>query len=137
RRGAQVPPHPIDDLFVSLAAEFGARAVAIVLSGTGSDGSFGLGAVKEAGGLVLAQAPDSAVFADMPRHAIETGLVDSVLRPEELIGMIVNDGARPRDATRGARGEEADAGSEAPAESSEPVALQRALEAILGVLRTH
>jgi two-component system CheB/CheR fusion protein len=70
---------PFDFLLNSLAAEFGERAVCIVLSGTGNDGSAGARTVKGAGGLVIAQDPAEAEFDGMPRAAILTGLVDLVL----------------------------------------------------------
>lgn len=75
---------PIDIFFRSLADDQGERAVAIVLSGTGSDGTRGVRAVKEAGGAVLVQAPESARFDGMPRAAISTGIVDVVALPERM-----------------------------------------------------
>lgn len=78
---AQAPNLPINQFFASLAASAGPRAVAIVLSGTGSDGRIGLEAVKQAGGLALAQTPDTARFDGMPLAAIASGLVDDVLPP--------------------------------------------------------
>src|SRR6476661_3394634 len=62
---------PIDHFFRSLAQDLGDRAVGIVLSGTGSDGSRGLRDIRAAGGLVIAQSPDSAKFDGMPKSAIE------------------------------------------------------------------
>lgn len=70
---------PFDFLLRSLAQEYGPRAVCIVLSGTGADGSQGLLAVKQKSGLVIAQSPDEAGYDDMPRNAIRTGAVDLVL----------------------------------------------------------
>ena len=70
---------PFDFLLHSLAEECGPRAVAVILSGTGADGTLGLKAVKEAGGLVTAQEPDEAGFDGMPLSAIATGAVDLVL----------------------------------------------------------
>jgi two-component system CheB/CheR fusion protein len=70
---------PFDFLLHSLAEEYGARAIGVILSGTGADGSLGLKAVKEQGGLVVAQDPDEASFDGMPRSAILTGVVDLVL----------------------------------------------------------
>ena len=74
----------INRFFRSLAREVGDRAIAIVLSGTGTDGSLGLGEVHEAGGLVLAQSEETAKFDGMPRSAQLTGQVDAVLAPEEM-----------------------------------------------------
>jgi two-component system CheB/CheR fusion protein len=70
---------PIDFLLHSLAAEYVERAVCVILSGAAADGSLGLKAVKEKGGLVIAQDPDEAGHDGMPRHAILTGAVDIVL----------------------------------------------------------
>ena len=81
---------PIDVFFRSLAEQVGKRAVAIVLSGTGSDGARGLLRVNEEGGLVMVQAPASAKFDGMPRAAIGTGLVDAVLPPEQLAQRVVD-----------------------------------------------
>jgi two-component system CheB/CheR fusion protein len=75
--------YPIDMFFRSLAHE-GKRAVAIVLSGTGSDGSRGLRDVHQSGGSVLVQSIESAAFDGMPQSAIETGVVDRILSPEEM-----------------------------------------------------
>ncbi|MEX2446212.1 MAG: CheR family methyltransferase [Dehalococcoidia bacterium] len=76
--------HPVDDMFESLARAYGEAAVAVVCSGTGSNGSAGLTLVHQGGGLVLAQAPETAEFDEMPRRAIDTGMVDAVLPPEEM-----------------------------------------------------
>ena len=75
---------PINTFFRSLAREQGDRAVAIVLSGTGADGSIGIQDVHDVGGLVMAQDPNSAKFDGMPRNAIKTGCVDAELAPEEM-----------------------------------------------------
>lgn len=91
------PNLPINLFFASLAVQIGHRAVAIVLSGTGSDGSLGIVDVKRAGGLVLAQEPSSSRFDGMPLAAIATGIVDAVLTPEglaeEVQRHLVGDGA--------------------------------------------
>ncbi|WP_271606039.1 chemotaxis protein CheB [Bradyrhizobium sp. CCBAU 11434] len=76
RHGARLP---FDFLLNSLAEEYGERAVGVVLSGTAADGSLGSKAVKEKGGLVIAQDPDEAAHDGMPRNAILTGTVDVVL----------------------------------------------------------
>ena len=75
---------PIDRFFRSLAQEKGEASICIVLSGAGSDGTLGVRAVKEVGGMVMAQTPDSAEYDSMPRSVIATGLVDYVLPPEEM-----------------------------------------------------
>lgn len=74
----------IDIFFRSLAAAEGQRAIGIVLSGTGTDGSLGVKAIKEAGGMVIAQEPQTAEHDGMPRSAIGTGLIDFVLDPAEM-----------------------------------------------------
>ena len=79
---------PVDVLFKSLAAMYGEHAIGVVLSGGDADGSLGLGEIKHAGGFTFAQQPESARFPNMPRHAIETGCVDFVLRPQEIAGEI-------------------------------------------------
>lgn len=73
---------PIDHFFRSLGQDVGSRSVAIVLSGTGRDGARGIYDVHEAGGLVLAQDPETAAFETMPYYAAETGFVDQILPPE-------------------------------------------------------
>ncbi len=75
---------PIDALLRNLAAEIGEQAVAVILSGTGSDGTLGVKAVKAAGGMVMVQDPQTAANADMPRNAMAGGLVDAVLAPAEM-----------------------------------------------------
>jgi two-component system CheB/CheR fusion protein len=71
---------PIDTFFSSLAEDQGENAVCIVLSGTGSDGTLGLKAIKEHGGLALAQADfDHRAMSGMPHSAAATGLVDEVI----------------------------------------------------------
>ncbi len=74
----------IDHFFESLAEECGSRAIGVVLSGTGSDGTAGLRAIKAAGGLTFAQNEESAKFDAMPRSAIRAGFVDLVLPPGEI-----------------------------------------------------
>jgi two-component system, chemotaxis family, CheB/CheR fusion protein len=75
---------PIDFFFRSLAVDQHERAICIVLSGTGSDGTLGVRAVKGEGGMVMAQNPESTEYDGMPRSAIGTGLVDYVLPPAEM-----------------------------------------------------
>jgi len=80
---------PIDIFFHSLAQDMGDRAVAMVLSGTGSDGSRGIKEIHESGGLVIVQDPETAAFDGMPRSAIATGMVDFILSPEEMPARIL------------------------------------------------
>ncbi|HEX5681245.1 MAG TPA: chemotaxis protein CheB, partial [Desulfobacterales bacterium] len=77
---------PIDFFFRSLAQDQHERAIGIVLSGTGSDGTLGVRAIKGAAGMVMAQTPDSTEFDGMPRSAIDAGLADVVAPSEELPG---------------------------------------------------
>lgn len=78
---------PIDDFFVSLAAE-GESAAGVILSGTGSDGTIGLRAIKEHGGLTLAQ--EGAEYDGMMRSAVQSGLIDMVLPAEKMAEKLVN-----------------------------------------------
>ena len=80
---------PIDVFFQSLATHHGDHAVGVVLSGTGSDGTRGAGAINEAGGFLLAQDPENAKFDGMPRSVIATGLVDAILPVEAMAQRIV------------------------------------------------
>ncbi len=80
---------PIDYFFASLALEMGARAVGIVLAGTGADGSQGLSAIKSAGGMVVAQVPAPPEFEGMPQSAIATGLVDFQLAPADMAAQLI------------------------------------------------
>lgn len=75
---------PIDYFFRSLALDQREKAIAIVLSGMGSDGTLGSRAVKGEMGMVMAQAPESAKFSGMPDSVIGTGLVDYILPPGEM-----------------------------------------------------
>jgi two-component system CheB/CheR fusion protein len=79
---------PIDFFFRSLADDCQARSIGVILSGMGSDGTLGLGAIKEKAGVVFVQAPASAKFDGMPRSAIDAGLADVVAPAEELPGRI-------------------------------------------------
>ncbi len=86
RHGARLP---FDFLLYSLAEEYGQRAVCVILSGTGADGSHGLKAVKEKSGLVIVQDPDEAGYDGMPKSAISTGAVDLVLAAAKIPGALV------------------------------------------------
>ncbi len=83
-------PHlPIDAFFRSLAEERGKNAIGVVLSGTGSDGTFGAMAIKASGGITFAQDPATAKFDGMPRTMIENGAADFVLPAERIAEEIV------------------------------------------------
>jgi two-component system CheB/CheR fusion protein len=101
---SQPPPdtprefRPIDGFFDTLATAMGDRAVGIILSGTGSDGALGLKAIRECGGLTIAQGADPAgtanpghgpQFADMPAAAVATGTVDLVASVEAIPGHLL------------------------------------------------
>ncbi|MGA2129512.1 MAG: chemotaxis protein CheB, partial [Xanthobacteraceae bacterium] len=105
RHGARLP---FDFLLHSLAEDCGGRAVGVILSGTGADGSLGLKAVKDKGGLIIVQDPAEAGYDGMPRSAIMTGAVDLVLPvakiPEALVAYdqrmalaSAHEGSVPRD----------------------------------------
>jgi len=81
--------HTIDIFFRSLSEDLKDRAICIVLSGTGTDGTSGLRAVKTELGMAIAQDPGSAAYQGMPSSAIETGLVDYVLSPAEMPARLI------------------------------------------------
>jgi len=74
----------INTFFASMAADYGPKAIAVVLSGLGSDGADGIKMIKKVGGLVIARQPDGTEFPSMPKNAIATGLVDFILEPEDM-----------------------------------------------------
>jgi len=80
---------PIDFFFRSLAQDQHERAIGVVLSGTGSDGTLGVRAIKGEGGMVMAQNPESTEYDGMPRSAIGTGLVDYELPPAEMAAQLM------------------------------------------------
>jgi len=85
---------PIDVFFRSLAQDCAGRAIAVVLSGGGSDGSRGIRAVHEAGGLVVIQDLESAQFDGMPKTAREAGVADYVLPPQDMPGVLIEHASR-------------------------------------------
>ncbi len=93
RHGARMP---FDHFLQSLAEDRGARAACVVLSGTGSDGSLGIKAIHDRGGLVVAQDPNDAGHDGMPRSAIDTGLVDSVLPAVAVPAYLLKYGGQAR-----------------------------------------
>jgi len=84
KRGKEQPTLAIDRFFESLAEEEGPRAIGVLLSGSGSDGTEGLRAIKAAGGITFAQDEQSAKFPTMPRNAIQGGFVDAAISPKEI-----------------------------------------------------
>ncbi|AOU98126.1 hypothetical protein BI364_09295 [Acidihalobacter yilgarnensis] len=91
---APAQPHghrlPIDFFFRSLAEDQEAKALCIILSGTGRDGTLGLKAIKGHGGMAIAQSPETAQFDGMPRSAIDTGLIDYVLPVAEMPAVLID-----------------------------------------------
>ncbi len=96
---------PIDSFFRSLAQDQGSNAIGIVLSGTGTDGTLGLRAIKGEAGMVMVQDEDSAKYDGMPRNAIATGMADFVLppnkMPEKLLGYVNHAMQKPADSISG------------------------------------
>jgi len=85
RHGTQRTPHlTVDHFFSSLAAAQRDKAIGIVMSGAGSDGTLGVREIKGEGGLTIAQAPETTDYDSMPRSAIATGMVDYVLAPGDM-----------------------------------------------------
>ncbi|GAB5432901.1 MAG: hypothetical protein EpisKO_22710 [Epibacterium sp.] len=91
-------PKPLADrLFKSLADECGERCVGIVLSGTGSDGSYGIRAIREAGGVTIAQEIGTAKYEGMPSSAVHTGCIDLTMSPDMIGQQLDSILANPRD----------------------------------------
>ena len=92
---------PVDFLLRSLAREMGERAIAVILSGNGSDGTMGACLVKSLGGLVIAQRPDSTKYSSMPSSVIDSGTVDLQMLPSEMPVRIIEFAAsfRSRDSS--------------------------------------
>src|SRR5206468_1586606 len=86
---------PIDFFLRSVAEHLQERAIAVILSGTASDGTVGIREVKAVGGITIAQRPETAKYYGMPRAAIATGLVDLVLSPAEIARELVRIGSHP------------------------------------------
>lgn len=105
---------PVDTLFSSLAVDQKARAVGVILSGTGNNGSSGLRDIKTAGGLCIVQDPETAQFDGMPRNAIDTGVADYVVPPEDIPRILLEYAGQPQ----ARASDEADADSQ-PASSPE------------------
>jgi two-component system CheB/CheR fusion protein len=112
---------PIDVLFGSLARDQGERAIGVVLSGMGSDGTVGLQAIKGAGGLTFVQEPASAQFDSMPKSAIDAGACDIVAAAEELPQRILLVAAKHPVTAPGSAGTDEDG--------------EQSLKMILGLLR--
>jgi two-component system CheB/CheR fusion protein len=129
-------PVAIDRFFRSLANAHGVRAVSVILSGTGSDGTAGIGRIKECGGIALAQSPDDAEYGEMPQNAIATGLIDMSLPvvdlPQKLIELWSNARVIQLPVVEG----EPPIAMAPPSESALATA-ESALQEILKTLRVH
>jgi two-component system CheB/CheR fusion protein len=86
---------PVDDFFRSLAEEQRERAIGVILSGMGSNGSAGAQVIKAVGGVCIAQDPDSAKFPSMPRSLIDAQLADFILRPDQIPEVLQQYAAHP------------------------------------------
>ena len=80
----------VDKMFVSASEHFGAKTLAVVMTGMGYDGKAGIEPIKTGGGTTIAQSENSSVIFGMPREAIETGMIDSVLSLENIAAEIIN-----------------------------------------------
>ena len=116
---------PVDDFFRSLAEEQRQRAVCVILSGTGSNGTAGAQTIKAVGGICIAQDPDTAKFPGMPRSLIDSNLADVILPPAEMFDAIARYVAQPYVA-------DPDASAEALARRD-----RQSLSDIIAVLRTR
>ncbi len=94
--GGKAPLFPIDSFFRSIAESEKESGICVILSGTGTDGTLGLKAVKEEGGMVMVQDANQAKFDGMPKSAVETGLVDMVLPVGQMAEAILRYVKRPR-----------------------------------------
>ena len=116
---------PVNVLFSSLASALGERAIGVILSGMGSDGTLGMQAIKAVGGLTVVQEPESAQFDSMPKSAIMAGCADLIARPAEMPARILAYFSR-------IRGQPV-----AAVESTLPASKGSALEQIIGLLQVH
>jgi two-component system CheB/CheR fusion protein len=118
---------PIDSFFRSLAADSGGRAIGVVLSGSGADGTEGLRAIKAEGGIAIAQEPDSAQFSSMPEAAIAAGVVDFRGSPEAITSELMRLSRHPYAAIERAEGHPKEIGA----------GQEKTLALILAALRRH
>ena len=81
---------PVDAFFRSLAKDRKEKSIAIILSGTGTDGTLGMRAIQEVGGVTMVQHPESARYNGMPRSAIRNGFIDFCLTPEKMPETLIN-----------------------------------------------
>jgi two-component system CheB/CheR fusion protein len=92
---------PVDDFFRSLAAEQRERAIGVVMSGMGSNGTAGAWTIKAVGGMCIAQDPESAKFPSMPRNLIDGGIADFVLKPHDMPDVLLRYATHPYVRQRG------------------------------------
>jgi two-component system, chemotaxis family, CheB/CheR fusion protein len=95
RERDSVPHHPIDEFCAALAREQKAAAIGVILSGSGSDGTLGLRAIKAEGGVTFAQDPKSAAWPAMPASAISAGVIDFILPPAGIAAELVRISRHP------------------------------------------
>ena len=99
------PKPSVDRFLLSLADSHGEHSMAIILSGTGTDGAYGVQAIREAGGITIAQGSDSAKYDGMPTAAVQTGCIDLILHPQEIGTHLQKILSSPRDFDELRRGE--------------------------------
>ena len=115
---------PVDHFLRSLAGSCHERAAAVILSGSGTDGSLGVRTVKEKGGLTVAQDPTDAEYDSMPRSAIATGAIDRVLPARDIPATLIDYGQRRPSAA-------------APADDAASTEAQAPLSEIVTLLKRH
>jgi two-component system CheB/CheR fusion protein len=127
----------VDLFFQSLALDQKRKAIGVILSGAGSDGTLGLKAIKSEGGLAIAQDPKSAKYSGMPESAIKSGFVDLILPPKRIAQELARISKHPNIAARESMNTDTgldDAGENKEGIEAEPIA---ALRVIFGLLRAH
>jgi len=137
RTGARGQPLVIDLFFQSLALDKKGKAIGVVLSGTASDGTLGLKAIKSGGGLAIAQDPKSAKYSGMPESAIKSGFVDLILPPKRIARELARISKHPNFAARDSMNPDTainDDGEVKEGIEPEPIA---ALRVIFGLLRAQ
>jgi two-component system CheB/CheR fusion protein len=92
---SKVPRYSIDAFFRTLATDAGAMSIGVILSGAGTDGTLGLGAIKEQGGITFVQEPSGASQPSMPQSAIDAGCADFCLSPQEIGDELMRLSAHP------------------------------------------
>jgi len=112
----------VDVLFQSVAQEFGAKAIGVLMTGMGDDGAAGLGAIYQAGGFTIAQSPESCIVDSMPRSAIERGFASKIVSLAGIAGMLQAKCAVDRSSQESAAGDTAN-----PVPAGEPSSRRRLL----------